>query len=461
METVVAFLIGWAVNRAQRAGQRLDGRVDQAVDAAVDKIWAIIAAKIGPAPAITRLQAEAAQRAAVSDEARVESVRVLQSAADQDSHFENALRTAALEAMNLSTRTQTTPPPAAHIIRGNYVGSVVAGGSVKINQRIANYARRNPSLFALITAGLIIVLLLAGYGVVKIVSALGSESSTATPASSASETSRGHSILATGPNAACGVMSDASITCWGEGGEYLRPSGTFTDIAVKENVGCGISVDKTVTCWDTSPAHTNTGPSPVPRPTRHVESPSGQFKAITTDCGIRNTGAIACWANRALTPPNGQFVAIAAGQYGALCAIHADKAVSCWGRTDNEVVKAGSPAGLFTSVSVGGYHACGVREDRTAVCWGKNDEGQSTAPTGKFIEITTGEEHSCGLREDQTVACWGRAKGGQTAPPSGAFTTLGAGAGGEYSCGVRPDGKVDCWGRDGKIQSPAGSLIPN
>ena len=448
METVVAFLIGWAVNRAQRFGQRAGARADQAVDAAVDHAWRIIGTKLGAHPAIARLRSEAAQNGSVSAAARSESERVLQAAAEHDPQFGNSLRGAVLEAMNRSARLHADAVPASVRNSGNYVGPFNAGGPVKITQKskVMNYAQRHPVPFTAIVFVLVCLLSWGGYVGGKIVFA--SDPGDSTPGL----TSTGSGLLATGSDTACGVRPDHTVVCWGEGGEFLRPSGQFTSVAVNRDLGCGLRQDKSVTCWDASAGHTTTGPSPTPRPEATTSSPSGQFLALAAGCGVRLSGEIECWV-KAPQPPVGKFTAITIGQYSVSCALRVDKSVACWGDSDDEVNKDGGPIRLFTAISVGGYHACGLRENHTVTCWGKNDEGQASAPPGTFTTVTTGEEHSCGLRTDQTVTCWGRAKGGQTSPPEGPFAVLGVGTGGEFSCGTRPNGTVECWGRDGKLAS--------
>jgi hypothetical protein len=452
MDLVVAFLVGWIANRAKRVGDRVGENVDQAAVAAVDRVWAIVAAKVGVHPALVRLRGEAAQLGAVSPQAREESEQMLQAAADQDPKFGDDLRAAVLEAMNQSARAQQAPPQVVHNLGGNHVGNVTAGGSVKINQKIVNYARRHPVPFTAIVIAVIGLMTWAGYGVVNVVSASDTDGSQPGSVTSATD------VLATGSRSACGLREDRTVICWGEGGEYIRPSGQFSSIAVNNGTACGLRTDKTVTCWDGSPGRTSTGPSPTPRPVVDMSSPDGQFEAITAGCGVRPDGTIECWIED-VEPPAGKFTSITSGQYGAVCALKEDKGLSCWGSDRLEVVEKAPSSGSFVAVSVGGYHACALHEDHTVACWGKNDEGQASPPAGTFTAVTTGEEHSCGLRTDQSVVCWGRAKDGQTSPPSGGFATLGRGTGGEYSCGTRPDRTVECWGRKGKVIPPPGQLL--
>jgi alpha-tubulin suppressor-like RCC1 family protein len=140
------------------------------------------------------------------------------------------------------------------------------------------------------------------------------------------------------------------------------------------------------------------------------------------------------------------------------------------------------PAGLFTAVSGGGEHSCGLRRDGTVACWGHNNYGQAGPPLGRFVVVASGGWHSCALRDDGTVECWGLSKVGAPGEgarsensggacfirgpdttycwrsagyePDGAFSAISAGA--IHTCGLRLDGTIDCWGHGaaGRIDAP-------
>jgi len=140
------------------------------------------------------------------------------------------------------------------------------------------------------------------------------------------------------------------------------------------------------------------------------------------------------------------------------CSVIADGTIKCWGRNtygqlgnnsnDNSnipvtVVKDlfGSSLEYMDSVSVGGYHACGVydnreNDDNFVYCWGLNNSGQlgdnTTSDKNYAVRVKTlssnghssidlinidkvvvGLTHSCALMKDSTVYCWGRNDKGQ------------------------------------------------
>jgi alpha-tubulin suppressor-like RCC1 family protein len=72
---------------------------------------------------------------------------------------------------------------------------------------------------------------------------------------------------------------------------------------------------------------------------------------------------------------------------------------------------------MFTQVSAGTLHTCGILEAGAIVCWGLNDDGQASPPGGTFAQVSAGVLHTCGLQTNGTVDCWGFDYYGQSSPP--------------------------------------------
>ncbi len=123
---------------------------------------------------------------------------------------------------------------------------------------------------------------------------------------------------------------------------------------------------------------------------------------------------------------------------------------------------------LFTQVSAGNSHTCGLTTEQLVLCWGDNTHGQTNAPTGTFTQIDAGDNHTCGLRTDQTLACWGRETGWWAGmPPAGQysatndyrFTQVSAGA--DHNCAITTAGWIYCWAYslpDSYYEQPSGSF---
>jgi alpha-tubulin suppressor-like RCC1 family protein len=81
---------------------------------------------------------------------------------------------------------------------------------------------------------------------------------------------------------------------------------------------------------------------------------------------------------------------------------------------------------VFTSLTVGGFHACALTADGSPYCWGANQFGQlgdstqtsRTTPTPvagglKFKSLSAGFFHTCGQTTDGSVMCWGLNSAGE------------------------------------------------
>jgi alpha-tubulin suppressor-like RCC1 family protein len=113
--------------------------------------------------------------------------------------------------------------------------------------------------------------------------------------------------------------------------------------------------------------------------------------------------------------------------------------VYCWGQVAGVSAAQATPyvyasAPVFTSLSVGGTHACALTNDGTAYCWGANNFGQvgdstnvtRAAPTKvaggfKFASISAGDTHTCGRLADNSVLCWGLNRFGELGDAKASF----------------------------------------
>ncbi len=112
--------------------------------------------------------------------------------------------------------------------------------------------------------------------------------------------------------------------------------------------------------------------------------------------------------------------------YDSLCAVRADRSLSCWGEAAEW-----APTGRFSQVAVESDHACALGEDGTVTCW--QDYGPYFSPPGSFSEITRAP---CGLTAGK-VLCWDGT--GIQRTVEGDFVHL------DEDCATAASGDRTCW----------------
>jgi alpha-tubulin suppressor-like RCC1 family protein len=154
-------------------------------------------------------------------------------------------------------------------------------------------------------------------------------------------------------------------------------------------------------------------------------------------------------------------------------------------------------AGVWTAVSAGAGHSCGITTLGETYCWGSSAVGQlgrgvassaggsagcAVTPSGipycaspgrvaggrDFVVVSAGLDHTCGLTDTGQAYCWGRGDEGQLGtfataerctldgparicsslplPVEGGVSLATVVAGNEYSCGLDDEGAAWCWG---------------
>jgi alpha-tubulin suppressor-like RCC1 family protein len=172
------------------------------------------------------------------------------------------------------------------------------------------------------------------------------------------------------------------------------------------------------------------------------------------------------------------------------CGITSAGALYCWSWAPTKSrPKAVRPALTFAQISASNRHRCGRTVAGALYCWGLNGYGQlgtggneetrdalTAVPVGGglvFTAVTAGAEHSCGLVADGTAYCWGNNMAGQlgidtltnrcqansrnrchnlplevaTDVRFRSLTTQGL-----FTCGIALDDRAYCWGSDAAFQ---------
>jgi len=282
-------------------------------------------------------------------------------------------------------------------------------------------------------------------------------------------------------------------------GEYGSPARrnarplSFVTLAVGSWASCGLDAGGQAWCWgydqngelgtgEAIPPYWPVPAALVPVPMRQgslrFQGIAGGYDAM---CGVEVSGAVYCTNPAARVPVlslPGSYRAIAGGSNG-FCVFYTAGGTGCTGLF-------GSPSGGvtrtpldFTSVSLGGWHRCGVTAAGQAYCSGYNGNGELGTgdhtnrdaftpvlqpPGVKFTAITGGDEElggfTCALSSQGQAYCWGGNSLGQLGgsthfsesrptpvkQPEGVKFTVIASAE-LHTCALSEEGRAYCWGR--------------
>ena len=339
---------------------------------------------------------------------------------------------------------------------------------------------------------------------------------------------------AAGSTHTCGIRGDGSLWCWGEaangklgngsstgnqsspvrvqasGGNGETPWTDWIAIAAGGTHTCGLRSNGTAWCWgDGANGRRGDAATTATRNTPVQVLAAGETAGGTTwsdwktiaagpdhTCGVRSTGSAWCWGSGA------------SGQLG-------DGNTAATRSTPAQVlavVGTETPWTDWSALTMGSAHTCGHRTTGSLWCWGSGTDGlrgdgvdnagaagRRTRPVqvlasgqveggnawSDWDQIASGDAHSCGLRSDGTAWCWGVGQYGRLGDGKGAAADValvpvqvlagGASEGGAtwndwvsvvassgtFSCGIREGGSLWCWGGGGNGKLGNGNVGPD
>ena len=137
---------------------------------------------------------------------------------------------------------------------------------------------------------------------------------------------------------------------------------------------------------------------------------------------------------------------------------------------------------VFTSITAGDLHTCGITVGGRAYCWGLNTFGQLgdgtttqrlrpvlVAGTQQFRWIGAGSNHTCALTTSDQAFCWGGNLAGALGdgttidraipgPVAGGHSFASLSVGSYLVCGITSGGASYCWGAGGRQGADFGGL---
>jgi alpha-tubulin suppressor-like RCC1 family protein len=323
--------------------------------------------------------------------------------------------------------------------------------------------------------------------------------------------------LALGTIAACALLEDGTVACYGGGivGTLGRGDRPMIDpvparVPNLKNVAkiygggysmCAVLADRTVTCWGPDQSANPYGARPgdlfVVEGLANVVELS---VATSHTCALVDGGDVYCFGSNYFgelgdgTTDNTKK-AVKAGSISGVkqiatgaevtCAVLANGDVSCWGMNDMGQLGQGSvdklvhsapmavpgPAGPVRSIDASSEAGvvCALLESGTTKCWGEKLGDSTGAATPGATALSVGWKHACVMDDTGGVSCFGSNTKGQlgsssTAPSAAAIAASGVhgatsfAVGGSSSCAVFGDGSFSCWGDDTRGQLGGGQI---
>ena len=240
-------------------------------------------------------------------------------------------------------------------------------------------------------------------------------------------------LLSGGEFHTCGLVSDGTVRCWGDNRFGQAPakttaaSGKFVWVDAGAWHTCALSDEEAIECWGRNDDNQADVPDLAAGLTWLAVSAGGSVAWSEPDddgvnngytCGLASDGNIACWGAygpRTIQVRRDAFSAVRTVEVPGL-GVHAAPQLS---------------GGLFyTSVTVGGAHACATVSDGSLRCWGnggthlgtpqhtnesanhQSSWSQPEPPTGtQWITVAAGAHHTCATAGatgvTSQIKCWG------------------------------------------------------
>jgi alpha-tubulin suppressor-like RCC1 family protein len=254
-------------------------------------------------------------------------------------------------------------------------------------------------------------------------------------------------VIAVGLYHTCAVTTAGALYCWGANDQGqvgldsvpvpcdvgngptdvpcapaplpVRPDLRFVSLSAGDNHTCGITTDSTAYCWGQGEAG-ELGDGAAQRSTPTAVSGGLKFIAVSAggrhSCGVSSDHDAWCWGS------NTDLQLGSLGDDGG-CAVSLLRCtavpVAVVGGLKFDSVTTSQAVPYAGDGPVLGGHSCGLTPAGLAYCWGLNEEGQLGASQDlrsytpvlsrgdtTFVQISAGETHTCGLTPSGEIHCW-------------------------------------------------------
>jgi hypothetical protein len=260
-------------------------------------------------------------------------------------------------------------------------------------------------------------------------------------------------------DAACGIATDGTITCWGTSSAATSLAGTYSSLSFADSL-CGVATSGDLACIGTT----------VPAGSDYVRvvTDEGGLRA----CGLTSAGAVRCTAGNEIPAlsEDGPFLDVAIGN-DATCLLGAAGNPSCTGSSGHRELTPAGPlrtlqlieANADGSIDVG--NSCGLTAAGLPTC-----TGYTLPTTQTFSEVSfeaardeAGDAISgsyCGISAGKLLCA--KLDGTPLAAPPGAFehvaVSMALGQPSPFACATDTTGRITCFLLDGTAgETPVGS----
>ena len=242
---------------------------------------------------------------------------------------------------------------------------------------------------------------------------------------------------------------------------------TTIDVAPMREGGADTMPAGSIVCWGDN----SSGQAGVPG-----DPGAGYSPPLPNDPGA-GLGGVAARTNGAIGGDNDKikYVDVTAGA-NHTCAVRTTGLVDCWGSDSHGQIRvpmqlqqpqpalidvSGSlvRSGEFHSIEAGENFTCAINREGGALCWGSNDSAQEYPPAGEYTQLSAGRWHACALSTFDDFPL--REVNPEAPEPASRVTTTIDGMPVTETISLAPPTNMDCWGQDlgsGRTVPPTGVL---
>ena len=274
--------------------------------------------------------------------------------------------------------------------------------------------------------------------------------------------------VASGQSAHCAIDHSDQLYCWGidfygvASGASSRSSDAYTDIALYDRAACGVLSDGTLDCWGMIPMSLGI----------HQQKATSVEVAVGANmaCALDDAGSLTCWGSGYYGQLDGpddycvDFVDLDGDGFSAACSGDCDDTSPAINPADYDsdgiTTCQGDCNDFDASVGIDDSDGDGYSECYGLDCDGGNwrnhvnaselvfdGEDQNCSGADGSRMVAAGGTETCVLRDAGGFAelvCWGNDSSGLLEPPEVDFTFVAMED--TIACGLDAQGAIHCWG---------------